>query len=150
MTLAKPTPYFCGLLPTSTKGAHGELMAGVGFVSSKQIEAREFKERTAAWVLDCYRQAETQAGVNDSDREPGSAIANKNSLSLLVIECRQPKDLILAPKSALRNTVESNAPASARRVEADALNDLVTNPSQDASLRVWVNKIAEHRIGQVV
>ena len=128
ITFAKPAPDFSGLSPPSAESAHSELVAGVGFVSSKQLETREFKEQTAAWVLDCDRQAETQAGVDDSDREPGSAIANENSLSLLAGERQQPKNIILAPKSAFRSMVESNAPASARRAGPDAREQPVTNP----------------------
>ena len=149
-TPAKPAPNFRSLSPSNAESAHSELKAGVGFASSKQLETWGFKEQTAAWVLDCYRQAETQAGVNDSDREPGSAIANKNSLLLLAIRCRQPKDFILAPKSALRKTVESNAPACARRPKPDARDEPVTNPTQDAGLHLRDGEVAEHRIGQVV
>ena len=57
---------------------------------------------------------------------------------------------MLAPKSALRKTVGSNAPASARRPKPDARDEPVTNPTQDASLHVQVSEVAEHQIGQVV
>ena len=65
MTFAKPAPDFSGLSPTSAESAHSELVAGVCFVSSQQLETREFEEQTAAWVLDCDREAETQTGVDD-------------------------------------------------------------------------------------
>ena len=117
VSLAIPTPKLGGFSPTRAESAHCKLVASVGFVAGKFLQSRELEEQTAARVLEGDRQAEMHAGIDDLDREFGSAISDEHSLLLPVIEGRQTKDLIRTPKSALRKTVESNAPAGARCAE---------------------------------
>ena len=90
------------------------------------------------------------AGVDDFDREPGRAIANDHALLLPIIERRHPKDLIGAPKSALRQTFESNAPAGTWRAEPNCRHKSIADSAQNASLHMWVEEVAEHWISEAI
>ena len=112
VSLAIPTPKLGGFSPTRAEGAHCKLVASVGLVASKLLQPRELEEQTAAGILEGDRQAEMHAGVDNLDREFGSAIANEHTLLLPIIEGRQAKDLILRAMHQLSHGVPSQTVAT--------------------------------------